>query len=93
MPWDYEETIRIDADDILDYVKDNKDWFLEQLGESKDQVKTEVAEAIRKVENFINENDSVRRLRDADPKNKELPECKIYDTLLNIKSILEDIIK
>ena len=22
MPWDYEETIRIDPDDILDYVKE-----------------------------------------------------------------------
>ena len=31
--WDFEPTIRIDPEDVLEYVRDNKEWFLDKLGE------------------------------------------------------------
>ena len=55
MPWDYEETVRIDAEDILDYVKDNKDWFLDKLGEDDFVYKKKMQELSRVIHNMCND--------------------------------------
>lgn len=85
-PWDYEETIRIDAEDILDYVQDNKEWFLEKLGENdfvyKEKMK-KLSQVIHEICN--NEFNFLRQVRDGTSKlsNEEVVEkCKKLYTLI-----------
>lgn len=83
-PWDYEETIRIDADDILYYVKDNKEWFLEQLGEHDYVYKKKMQELSQVIHDLCNnEWDFLRKVRDGTSNltDKEIIErCKgIYN--------------
>ena len=41
MPWDFETEVRIDCDEVLEYVKDNKDWFLDDEKVKELMLKTE----------------------------------------------------
>jgi hypothetical protein len=86
MPWDYEETVRIDAEDILDYVKDNKDWFLDKLGEDDFVYKKKMQELSQVIHNMCNDEfDFLRKVRDGTSKlsDKEIIEkCKnLYSTI------------
>lgn len=85
-PWDYEDTIRIDAEDILDYVKDNKEWFLSQLGKDTN----ELATLEEKVLNTINRFDYIRRYRDysESTRKEHSSEIEIYEDLLEIEKII-----
>lgn len=91
MPWDYEETIRIDADDILDYVKDNKDWFLEQLGESKQSFEPEIINLQRQIEDIIYKYDCVRKARDEQHENS--PATQLYEELIFVKEKVGELLK
>lgn len=91
MPWDYEETIRIDADDILEYVKDNKDWFLNQLGESKQSLEPEIISLQRQIENIINKYDCVRKARDEQHENS--PATQLYEELIFVKEQVGELLK
>jgi peptidoglycan hydrolase CwlO-like protein len=91
MPWDYEETIRIDADDILDYVKENKDWFLNQLGESKQSFEPEIINLQRQIENIIYKYDCVRKARDEQHENS--PATQLYEELIFVKEKVGELLK
>lgn len=85
-PWDYEETVRIDAEDILEYVQDNKEWFLDKLGENdfvyKEKMK-KLSQVIHEICN--NEFNFLRQVRDGTSKlsNEEIVEkCKKLYTLI-----------
>ena len=85
-PWDYEETVSIDADDILGYVRDNKDWFLDKLGED-DFIYKEKMQKLSQVihEKCNNEWNWLRQVRDgiSNLTDKEIIEkCKsMYDQI------------
>lgn len=92
-PWDYEETVRIDADDILDYVRENKEWFLEQLDvqKSSSTIKEEVKDLSGYVDSIIDKYNKVRIMRDSSVHNQDELSVKMYEDLIAIKKSIEQI--
>lgn len=92
-PWDYEETVRIDADDILDYVRENKEWFLEQLDiqKSSSTIKEEVKDLSGYVDSIIDKYNKVRIVRDSSVHNQDELSVKMYEDLIAIKKSIEQI--
>lgn len=92
-PWDYEETVRIDADDILDYVRENKEWFLEQLDvqKSSSTIKEEVKGLSGYVDSIIDKYNKVRIVRDSSVHNQDELSVKMYEDLIAIKKSIEQI--
>ena len=94
-PWDFETktNVSIDADDILYYVKENKEWFLEQLDvcKSEQTIKTEIKDLGSYVDSIIDKYNKVRILRDSSNKNTDDISVKMYEDLINIKNSIEDI--
>lgn len=92
-PWDYEETVRIDADDILDYVRENKEWFLEQLEvqKSSSTIKEEVKDLSGYVDSIIDKYNKVRIVRDSSVHNQDELSVKMYEDLIAIKKSIEQI--
>lgn len=92
-PWDYEETVRIDADDILDYVKENKEWFLEQLDvqKSSSTIKEEIKDLSVYVDSIIDKYNKVRIVRDSSVHNQDELSVKMYEDLIAIKKSIEQI--
>lgn len=92
-PWDYEETVRIDADDILDYVRENKEWFLEQLEiqKSSSTIKEEVKDLSGYVDSIIDKYNKVRIMRDSSVHNQDELSVKMYEDLIAIKKSIEQI--
>ena len=92
-PWDYEETVRIDADDILDYVRENKEWFLEQLDvqKSSSTIKEEVKDLSGYVDSIIDKYNKVRIVRDSSVHNQGELSVKMYEDLIAIKKSIEQI--
>lgn len=95
-PWAFEHYVNIDPDDILDYVKDNKDWFFEKLriSEHKDLLK----ELIQRIHDLYNNDwDFLRQIRDGtcNLKNEEIIEkCKqTYNQLEDFVKSLENQLK
>ena len=87
-PWDYEETVRIDAEDILDYVKDNKEWFLEKLG-NNDFVYKEKMQQLSQIihDKCNNEWNFLRQVRDGTSK---LSDKEIIEKCKNMYSQIEE---
>lgn len=85
MPWDFETQVNVDADEILDYVRDNKDWFLDQLGCSESTVGSTLLELEKHVTNLINEYDDIRRFRDESSNNRNERVVKLYEELKGLK--------
>ena len=92
-PWDYEETVRIDADDILDYVRENKEWFLEQLDvqKSSSTIKEEIKDLSVYVDSIIDKYNKVRIVRDSSVHNQDELSVKMYEDLIAIKKSIEQI--
>lgn len=88
MPWDFESdvTVRIDADEILDYVKDNKEWFLDKLNiAKKEDLYKKVKDLFR---DFYNEFDHVRRLRDSSHEYETDEKVRMYEWAQQIEEEL-----
>lgn len=85
MPWDFETQVNVDADEILDYVRDNKDWFLDQLGCSESTVGNTLLELEKHVTNLIYEYDDIRRFRDESSNNRNERVVKLYEELERLK--------
>lgn len=85
-PWDYEETVRIDAEDILEYVQDNKEWFLDKLGENDFVYKEKMKKLSKMIHEICNDEfNFLRQVRDGTSKlsNEEIVEkCKKLYTLI-----------
>lgn len=92
-PWDFEETVRIDAEEILDYVKENKEWFLEQLEiqKSSSTVKEDVKDLSNYVDSIIDKYNKVRIMRDSSVHNQDEISVKMYEDLIAIKKSIEQI--
>ena len=77
-PWDFEPSI--DCDEVLEYVKNNKEWFLDQLSESDYPYKKKMQELSQVIHNLCNnEWDFLRKVRDgiSNLTNEEIIErCK-----------------
>lgn len=92
-PWDFEDTVRIDAEEILDYVRENKEWFLEQLEvqKSSSTIKEEVKDLSGYVDSIIDKYNKVRIMRDSSVHNKDELSVKMYEDLIAIKKSIEQI--
>ena len=92
-PWNFEITtdVSIDADDILEYVKENKDWFLEKLSD-KPSTEDTVKEMLNYLRNILDKFDYVRRFRDENVNNRDLHSVKLYEAIEDIKHKLETLI-
>lgn len=88
MPWDFESdvTVRIDAEEVLDYVQENKDWFLDKLNiAKKDDLYKKVKDLFR---DFYNEFDHVRRLRDSSHEYATDEKVRMYEWAQQIEDEL-----
>jgi len=96
-PWGLETKadVCVDADDVLDYVKSNKEWFLEKLGnyKSNETVKNEVKDLGEFVDSIIDKYNKVRIFRDASSNNTEEEKVKIYEDLIEIRESISKIAK
>ena len=92
-PWNFETTadVSIDADDILEYVKNNKDWFLEKINDKPSTDET-VKELINYLRNILDEFDCVRRCRDKAANNRDLHGVKLYEAVEEVKNKLETLL-
>lgn len=94
-PWDFETRVdvTVDADDILDYVRENKEWFLEQLEvqKSSSTIKEEVKDLSGYVDSIIDKYNKVRIMRDSSVHNQDELSVKMYEDLIAIKKSIEQI--
>jgi hypothetical protein len=94
-PWDFETNtnVTIDADDILDYVKENKEWFLEQLEiqKSNSTIKENIKDLSDYIDSIIDKYDKVRIVRDSSIHNQDELSVKMYEDLINIKKSIGEI--
>ncbi len=94
-PWDLEikANVSIDADDVLDYVKNNKQWFLDHIGDYKnnEEIKGEVKDLGVFVDSIIDKYNNVRIFRDASDKNLDDLKVKMYNDLVGIRESIKDI--
>ena len=95
MPWDFETEaeVHIDAYEVLEYVRDNKDWFLSELGESKECLQNEAVSILHQVENMIDKYHWVQVHRDESPDHQHEPIVHMYEDLNSIKDLLQTLIK
>ena len=92
MPWDFQTEVSIDCDEILEYVKDNKDWFLSELGIPTDSyLKSQLSSIACMIENTLNEYDSIRRKRDESINNTDLPEVQLYEELVTYQKMIKEL--
>lgn len=96
-PWDLEvrTDVSIDADDVLEYVKANKQWFLEQLGDYKsdETMKNEIKDVGNYVDSIIDKYNTIRILRDTSTDNANDPRVKIYEDLVRIRRSIDEVLK
>jgi len=94
-PWDFETTtnVSIDAEDILDYVESNKEWFLDKLDiqKSDSSLKEDIKSLGNYVDSIIDKYNMVRVLRDDSHQNENNIEIKMYEDLVAIKKTIESI--
>ena len=90
-PWPYSTNadVEIDADDILDYVKENKDWFLSQLKNLMPE-REAIKEALIRTDDILNEFDNIRRCRDKAANNRNLEAVKLYESVEKLRNYLKE---
>ena len=91
MPWDFEPddaTVKIDPNEVLEYVKSNKDWFMERLGESKRGLQTEILNVENQIKDILNSYNNIRLMRDGLTENKNSIAIGLYEKIENIKSMV-----
>lgn len=94
-PWDFETTtnVSVDAEDILEYVESNKEWFLDKLDiqKSDSSLKEDIKSLGNYVDSIIDKYNMVRVLRDDSHQNENNIEIKMYEDLVAIKKTIESI--
>lgn len=95
-PWSFETRtdVTIDADDILEYVKNNKEWFLDKLDiqKSNSSIKEDIKDLSVFVDSIIDKYNKVRILRDNSNNSNEDICVKIYNDLITIKNSINNIL-
>lgn len=82
-PYYFETNVEIDVDDIVSYVKDNQEWFLDELGVQS------VNETTKKyLEEILDKYDYIRRSRDYRDGKATETEIKLYESIEAIKNSL-----
>ncbi|MBR2247603.1 MAG: hypothetical protein IJ880_11320 [Bacilli bacterium] len=80
-PYDFETNIDVDVDEILSYVQENQEWFLNELG-----VQT-VNESTKKyLEEILDKFDFIRRSRDYRDGKATKTEIELYEYIEAIKN-------
>lgn len=90
MPWDFETQVCVDADEVLDYVRDNQDWFLSQLGCNDRNIRNTLTVLDEYVSDLINKYDDIRRYRDESTNNRNDRAVKLYEELTGLKNEIHD---
>lgn len=96
-PSDFEP--RVDAEEVLEYVLSNKEWFLERLGEENDgKYKVAMLKMAKYIDRYLsNEWEFLRRVRDgiSNLTNEEIAEksAKIYEDLEKISNYFHEYAK
>ena len=90
-PWDFETqtNVSIDAEDILEYVKNNKEWFVEKL-QNLSPEREVVKEALIRIDDMLNEFDKIRRCRDKAANNRNLEAVKLYESVEKLRKYLQE---
>ena len=90
-PWDFETqtNVSIDADDILEYVKNNSEWFLSHLKNLVPEREV-VKEALIRIDDMLNEFDKIRRCRDKAANNRNLEAVKLYESIEKLRKYLQE---
>jgi len=79
----------IEPEEVLEYVKENEEWFLEELRLGNGRL----LEMSRSIQNILDNNDCVRRVRDhIDSKDLTKNAIELYEKLVDIKSTLDSIL-
>lgn len=91
MPWDFETQVRVDADEILDYVRDNQDWFLSQLGCHNNTIRNNLDVLDKYVSDLIDKYDDTRHYRDESTNNRNDQAVKLYEELIGLKNKISDL--
>ena len=80
-PYDFETSVDIDVDEILCYVKDHEEWFLDELGVQN------INESTKKyLEEILDKFDFVRRSRDYRDGKATKTEIELYEYIEAIKN-------
>ena len=86
MPWDFETQVSVNADEILDYVRDNQDWFLSQLGYNDRNTQNTLANLDKYVSDLIDKYDDIRQYRDESSINRNDRIVQLYEELVELKN-------
>lgn len=96
-PSDFEP--RVDAEEVLEYVLSNKEWFLERLGEENDgKYKVAMLKMAKYIDRYLsNEWEFLRKVRDgiSNLTNEEVAKksAKIYEDLEKISNYFHEYAK
>lgn len=91
--WDFETQVRVDADEILDYVRDNQEWFLSQLGCNDRNTRNTLTVLDEYVSDLINKYDDIRRHRDKSSNNRNDRAVELYEELEVLKNEIHSMIE
>lgn len=86
-PWNFETRadVSIDADELVNYVSENWDWFVEHCSNNKDTFKDQV----NYLKSVLDQFDHVRRFRDSSLENCDNDSVKLYNAIEQVKLELE----
>jgi len=85
-PWDFEA--KIDAEDILDYVRDNQEWFLDKLEQSDGYYKNGLMEFKIHLNNLLDNYNTIRLRRD-----HIIPVTNLNNQAISLYEDIEELIK
>ncbi len=90
-PWPYTTNtdVEIDAHDILEYVKNNSEWFLSHLKNLTPE-REAIKEALIRTDDILNEFDKIRRCRDKAANNRDLEAVKLYESVEKLRKYLQE---
>ena len=87
-PGDFYTEVNIDAYQMVDYVRENWDYFCEEIGDKRASVEV-ISETIKQIEDTLNKFDHVRRFRDSSVENYDNDAVKLYNAIEQVKQQLE----
>lgn len=87
-PMDFYTEVNIDAYQMVDYVRENWEYFCEEIGDKRASVEV-ITETIKQIEDTLNKFDYVRRFRDSSSENRDNDAVKLYNAIEQIKQQLE----
>lgn len=87
-PCDFYTEVNIDAYQMVGYVRENWEYFCEEIGDKRASVEV-ITETIKQIEDTLNKFDYVRRFRDSSVENRDNDAVKLYNAIEQIKQQLE----